>query len=128
MRGIMLFRGDLRVSDNLALFNASHECRDGLIALFYLPTQTWQSHQMAACKVDFILRHLETLKKDLEKLNIPLVIVKVDTFSDSVTHLNEYMNKHEIDAVYINRQYEWDERQRDNPKWHLGPVASGARV
>jgi deoxyribodipyrimidine photo-lyase len=113
MRGIMLFRGDLRVSDNLALFNASHECRDGLIALFYLPAQTWQSHQMAPCKVDFILRHLETLKSALEDLNIPLIVVKVDTFKDSVAHLCDYVAKHEIDAVYLNRQYEWDECQRD---------------
>jgi deoxyribodipyrimidine photo-lyase len=113
MRGIFWFRADLRVDDNLALFKASQDCRDGLAALFYIPAQTWKTHDTAGCKVSFILEHLQTLQPQLEKLNIPLIVVKVETFDDCIDHLKAFIDKHEIDAVYLNRQYELDERTRD---------------
>lgn len=113
MRGVIWFRSDLRVDDNLALFQASQDCRDGLAAIYYIPTKTWQSHEMAGCKVAMILEQLEIMQSELEKLNIPLVVVKQDTFSDCVHHLDRFMAKHEIEAVYFNRQYEIDEMKRD---------------
>jgi deoxyribodipyrimidine photo-lyase len=113
MRGIIWFRADLRVEDNLALFTASQACRDGLVAFFFLPRKTWQAHHTAGSKVHFILQHLVSLKADLEALNIPLIVEKVDTFTDCVTRLDAFMDKHEVEALYFNRQYEWDEVQRD---------------
>lgn len=113
MRGVVWFRADLRIDDNLALFQASQDCRDGLVAIYYVPTKTWKSHGTAGCKVNFILAHLETLAPQLEKLNIPLIVAKVGTFTDCVEHLDAFMDKHEIHAVYLNRQYELDERRRD---------------
>lgn len=113
MRGIFWFRTDLRIDDNLALFQASQNCRDGLAAVFYIPMQTWQSQRIAGCKVSLILKQLESIKPHLEKLNIPLLVFNVNTFTDSVNHLVAFMQEHQVDAVYFNRQYEWDERQRD---------------
>jgi deoxyribodipyrimidine photo-lyase len=114
MRGVIWFRADLRINDNLALYQASQDCRDGLVAIFYLPSKTWQAHQVSGCKVSLMLKQLESLKPGLEKLNIPLMVVKVDTFTDCVTHLLDFMNKHKVDAVYLNNQYEVDERKRDD--------------
>lgn len=113
MRGIFWFRSDLRIDDNLALYTASQDCRDGLIAVFYIPTQTWQSHDMSGCKVALILAQLETMLPALEKLNIPLLVTKVNTFTDCVNDIDELMDKYAIDAVYLNNQYALDEHQRD---------------
>lgn len=119
MRGVMWFRADLRVEDNLALFMASQECRDGLAAIFYIPVKTWKSHHMSGCQVNLILDQLGTIHPQLEKLNIPLITVKVETFDDCVKHLDEFMDKHQIEAVYLNRQYELNERLRDDKLEHL---------
>lgn len=113
MRGVFWFRSDLRVDDNLALYTASQECRDGLVAVYYLPVKTWKSHHMSGCKAQLILAQLASIKLTLEKLNIPLIVTKVDTFTDAVDHLVAFMKKNKIDAAYLNHEYELDERKRD---------------
>lgn len=113
MRGLYWFRNDLRVEDNAALYQASLTCQDGLLAVYCIPHETWRKHHMAACKVDFILRHLPSLSAALAALNIPLHIEIVPTYKDSAHKLVALATAHRAQAVYCNREYEWDERQRD---------------
>ncbi|MFI4957444.1 MAG: cryptochrome/photolyase family protein [Gammaproteobacteria bacterium] len=113
MRGLYWFRNDLRVEDNAALFEASQQCHDGILAVYCIPYETWRKHHMAGCKVDFILRHLPSLAEALSKLNIPLHIEIHKTYRDSAQKIAELASLHKVQAVYCNREYEWDERQRD---------------
>lgn len=113
MRGLFWFRSDLRVKDNLALYNASHQCRDGLAAVYYLPLKTWKQHGVSGNKIDFILRHLKTMKVSLDELNIPLMVVETTTFDASVDELCQFVKDNNIDKVYFNKEYEWDELKRD---------------
>ena len=113
MRGLMWFRSDLRANDNTALFNASRHCRDGLLGVFFIPTQTWASYHMAPSKVDLILRQLKTLKAQLETANIPLWVITVDNYAECITQLKKICADHDISAVYYNREYELNELMRD---------------
>ncbi len=113
MRGLYWFRNDLRVEDNAALFKASQLCRDGLLAVYFIPQDTWRKHHKAPVQVDFILRHLPSLKAALQALNIPLQVIIVKNFEACAHQVVELARQHQIEAIYGNRDYEYDERKRD---------------
>lgn len=109
----MWFRRDLRCQDNPALFAACKQAPDGVIGLFIITPETWQNHAMASVQVDFLLKNLAVLSEELAKLNIPLLIREVPSFKEVPALIAELVDKIKIDALYFNRQYEWDERERD---------------
>lgn len=110
---LMWFRNDLRVADNPALF---HACSDGdpVTALYIITPTQWQQHDMAAIRVDFILRTLQALSTDLAELNIPLCILTVADFAAVPNALLTFCQQHKINGVFWNQEYEWNERQRDH--------------
>lgn len=105
------FRTDLRLTDNTALHHAT---QDGLtIALFIISPQQWQLHDDAPCKVDFWLRQLCVLQKDLETLNIPLIIRYCDLWQDVPKLILELCQQYMIEKVYCNQEYGVNEQKRD---------------
>lgn len=113
MRCLMWFREDLRLQDNTALYHASHAAKDGLIAIYIIDTEAWQQHDTAACRIDFILRNLICLQADLEKLNIPLLLLQTTKTKKTSQLLLEIMQHYQITRLYFNQQYEIDEMRRD---------------
>jgi deoxyribodipyrimidine photo-lyase len=113
MKGIMYFRSDLRMHDNTALYHASKVCTDGLLAVYYIPTKTLKSHHVSGNKLAFILAHLKLLQTDLNQRNINLQVRQVATFNDCVDDIMQLMEYHHCDALFFNKEYEWDELQRD---------------
>jgi deoxyribodipyrimidine photo-lyase len=83
---LVWFRNDLRVSDNQSLYNATNN-HNKVIGLFLLPKH-WFSKtalgfkKMERFRAQFILESLNDLKKDLQTLNIPL-LVQID---DGTSH------------------------------------------
>ena len=65
---LIWFRCDLRTTDNSALLAAA----DGrpCAALYLLSPAQWREHDDAPCKVDFWLRNLGELQRQLAALNI----------------------------------------------------------
>jgi len=110
MRALVWFQNDLRVADQSALYFASQYATDGLLAIYFITPQTWQQHDMAACKVDFILRNLQVLSVELKKLNIALLIETVATFEAIPQRLIELAQQYKIHALFYNKQYEIDEK------------------
>ena len=108
----MWFREDLRMHDNTALYHASCKAKRGLIAIYIISTDAWKAHDVAACRIDFILRNLKELETSLRSLNIPLLIIRSD-FRTIPENLLKICAEHEIDAVYFNQQYEVNEARRD---------------
>ncbi|MFN3234493.1 MAG: deoxyribodipyrimidine photo-lyase [Gammaproteobacteria bacterium] len=106
------FRADLRIEDNTALQHAI-EHADEVIGIFIITPKTWERHDAAACKIDFILKNLEELSETLNARGIPLLIRQTPTFEGSLEILERVCHEHQIDALYFNHQYEWDEQQRD---------------
>lgn len=113
MRGLMWFSNDLRVHDNEALLRAAKDNPDGVLAIYVLTPETWQYHQAAPVKIDFILRQLKVLQEDLHKLNIPLQVHTVPKYQDCAELVVGLCEQYKIQNVYFTLQYEIDERHRD---------------
>ncbi|HEV2614289.1 MAG TPA: deoxyribodipyrimidine photo-lyase [Gammaproteobacteria bacterium] len=114
MRNLMWFREhDLRLRDNTALYNASLASNDGLIAIFLINPTEWQNHDMAPIRQNFILRQLHALQEELTELNIPLIIHTVLQPKEIPDFLLKLSQKHKINNLYFNDQYELDELRRD---------------
>ncbi len=111
-RGLMWFREDLRAQDNTALAVACDE-NEQILGVYIIDQQMWHEHDIAACRVEFILRNLKELQLTLEKLHIPLLVIETKATSKTLFIFNELINSYQIDTLYFNQQYEWNELQRD---------------
>ncbi|MDX2146767.1 MAG: deoxyribodipyrimidine photo-lyase [Planctomycetota bacterium] len=114
MRHLMWFRSDLRTADNRALY---HACRDkpsrGVIALYVICPGQWRDHDESPPKIDLILRTLRELSASLAKLNIPLLVRRVEQRLDVPQAVATLARELACDAVFINREYEVNESRRD---------------
>jgi deoxyribodipyrimidine photo-lyase len=66
-----------KVDDNRAFSAASilaQKHNVPLVALFILSPQDYVAHDRGARRIDFVLRNLDVLKEDLDKLNIPFYV------------------------------------------------------
>lgn len=113
MATLMWFREDLRLDDNTALYHAMQVAEGGLIAVYIISPQEWRAHDMAACRVDFILRNLKILSADLAALHVPLLIREAETAKDVAKILIEIAETYKVVSLYFNQQYEIDEARRD---------------
>ncbi len=112
-RALVWFRRDLRVADHTALHHACQFADEGVVGIFTVSEDQWRQHHDAAVKVDFWLRNLAQLSVKLRKLNIPLLIVKSDTYAECPEAVLEVMQTHDCDALFANREYETYELRRD---------------
>ncbi len=113
MRSIVWFREDLRITDHTALFHAAQKSEHGVIALFIIDTAFWKKHNMAACRIHFMIEGLKELKCSLNQLNIPLVIREVKHTHEIQDELLMLCEQVKAQAVFFNKQYEVDEISRD---------------
>lgn len=114
MSVLMWFREDLRITDNPALYHASkHGADEGLIAIYIISPEAWHQHDIAPCRVDFLLRGLRVLSNTLEKLQIPLLLQIVNKEAQIPSLLLKLCHKLSINQLFFNRQYEVDEVKRD---------------
>lgn len=114
MRTLIWFRRDLRVADNTALHEAAKSATEGVVGLYVITPTQWQEHDDADGKVKFWLENLAELSNQLAKLRIPLRIETVDSFRDVPARIVKFARKHKCSAVYLNREYEFNEHLRDN--------------
>ena len=114
MKSLVWFRRDLRVHDNSALHAATDSNTAGVIGLFVITPDQWQAHDDAPCKVKFWLDSLSALSSELARLNIPLRIENVPSFAEVPSLIVKFAKKHRCSTVYLNREYEVNERRRDD--------------
>ncbi|MEO8402230.1 MAG: deoxyribodipyrimidine photo-lyase [Gammaproteobacteria bacterium] len=113
MRGLVWFREDLRTIDNTALYYAALRCKDGIAAVYIIDTNLWMQHDTAACRIEFTLRGLTALHEELQKLNIPFMILDIANTADTASELLKLIDHLKADALYFNCQYEVNEQKRD---------------
>ncbi len=113
MYGVVWFREDLRIRDNKALHYAAQQCAGGIIGIYIIDHAFLKEHDIAACRVEFILRGLTALAADLALRNIPLQIIEVKHTRLVVPAIVKVMHEIKAEALFFNRQYEFDERKRD---------------
>lgn len=114
MRCLTWFREhDLRCNDNHALYHACKMATQGVIAVFIITPNDWRLHDIAACRVDFILRNLRCLSQELMRLHIPLLILTATSSAEIPQLLLQTAQAHQINSLFFNEQYELDESRRD---------------
>lgn len=113
MKGLVWFREDLRIHDHTALYHAAKECDGGLLALYIIDPHAWRQHQMAHCRIQFLLAGLQILSQNLQKKGIALHIETVKTTQEIPKKISTLMAKHRLKKLFFNRQYEVNEQKRD---------------
>ncbi|MEH6565618.1 MAG: deoxyribodipyrimidine photo-lyase [Halopseudomonas sp.] len=113
------FRTDLRIADNHALHHASQ--RGQVIAVYIATPGVWRTHDDAPIKVDFWRRNLQALSASLGELNIPLLLLEADDWSQCPQVLLDCASRLSADALYFNDEYGLHEQARDADvcaAWH----------
>jgi len=106
---VMWFRRDLRVADNPALY---HAVTSGpTIALFCVCDRQWSHHCMSERQKAALGHQLNALSNDLAKLNVPLLTVNAENFSQVPSAIAQLVKRLGVTQVLCNEEYEWNERQ-----------------
>ena len=110
------FKMDLRHQDNKSLALASEKAKEAgvpLICMFIVSPQDYEAHLRSPQRVDFMLRSLEVLKQDLDKLNIPLYVETVEQRKKIPDRILELLEEWGANHLYANMEYEVDELRRE---------------
>lgn len=110
------FKHDLRTRDNRALWMASQKAKENdvpLVGLYVVSPQDWEAHLAAPIQVDFIMRTLHVLKKDLAKLDIPLYVGVVEKRKEVPERIVEFLKEWGASHLFANMEYEVDELRRE---------------
>lgn len=110
------FKSDLRIRDNTGLSKASalaKEMKKGVIGVWIMSPQDWEAHLVSPAKCDFELRSVETLKKELAELDIPLYVEVIENRRNVPKRLIEMTKEWNVKNVFCNIEYEPDELRRE---------------
>lgn len=110
------FKRDLRTYDNRALSLASEKAKTKgvpLICMFIVSPQDYQAHLTSAARVDFELRTLAVLKRDLGEKGIPLYVTTIEKRKEVLGHILQKCEEWGAKHVYCNIEYEVDELRRE---------------
>lgn len=110
---LVWLRNDLRIHDNYALHAACRDADATVLALFIATPAQWENHVMAPRQAAFIYQSLLDVQKSLAEKGIPLYLLQCDDFTASVGLLKAFCQKHNVDRLFYNYQYEVNERDRD---------------
>lgn len=107
-----LFLRDFRTIDNKGLSIASElatKKEKPLITFHIFCLEDFDAHSVSPFKLEYMLRSLEVLKKDLREMNIPLVSLQVEKRKDVATKIAEFLEQNNTSHVFCNMEYEVDE-------------------
>ncbi|KAK8100467.1 deoxyribodipyrimidine photo-lyase protein [Apiospora kogelbergensis] len=110
------FKMDLRTHDNRALWMASQKAREAgvpLVCMYIVSPQDFEAHLRAPIRVDFMMRTLHILKKDLAKLGIPLFVETVEKRGEIPARIIGLLETWGASHLFANMEYEVDELRRE---------------
>ncbi|OAL04544.1 hypothetical protein IQ06DRAFT_98691 [Phaeosphaeriaceae sp. SRC1lsM3a] len=110
------FKRDLRIRDNTGLSKAAALAKEkeiGVIGVWIMSPQDWEAHLVSPPKCDFELRSVDTMKKELNELDIPLYIETIPQRKNVTKRLVELAEEWKIKNVFCNLEYEPDELRRE---------------
>jgi len=110
---LVWLRNDLRITDNKALSAACSDPQAKVLAVFIATPAQWRQHHMAPRQAAFIHANLLHVQAALAARGIELICYQGDDFAGSINWLVEFCQRQQVTALFYNRQYEINERQRD---------------
>lgn len=108
MKNLFWFRRDLRLEDNVALYQSLLE-GEQVLPVFIIEKDFISSLDTGSSKVHFLFDAVKKLAIQLNELNSKLII----RFGDPINEITNLIKEANIDTVYFNRNYEIYELQRD---------------
>jgi deoxyribodipyrimidine photo-lyase len=113
---VFWFKSDLRTKDNRGLSLAASQAAKlsvPLVCVYLVSPQDFSAHLTAPIRVDFILRNLAVLKRDLAELDVPLYVETVEKRRNLPGRLVGLCKDWGARGVYCNIEYEVDELRRE---------------
>ncbi len=108
--GLFVFRDDLRVEDNLALYEAAQRSETLICCFCFNPTQNKYGHYgipaMGKHRFTFLQQSLKQLRTELEKRGQKLIVL-AGTFDRILTEL---ISERQVDAVFLSQHQGYYER------------------
>lgn len=109
-RSLFIFRRDLRLSDNLALVEASKASHEVIVCFIFDPRQVGKNPYRGDRSVQFMLESLDSLSKEIKDLRGKLFYL-YGKAEEVVQHI---LRSSKIDAIFLNRDYTPFSITRDN--------------
>lgn len=107
-----IFLRDFRIKDNKGLSFASKLAKTEkkpLVTFYVFCVEDLYAHSISPFQLEYRLRSLSVLKKDLRHLNIPLVFLRVEKRKDVSKKVLEFLAQNKVSHVFSNVEYEVDE-------------------
>lgn len=108
-RALHIFRRDLRIIDNTALFEALRQSEEVMPCFIFNDTQVKNHRYRSANGLAFMIESLEELALTVEKAGGSLLVAHGETLST----LKKIIQEYSIEAVFWNRDYTPFSRKRD---------------
>lgn len=111
MSSLIWFRNDLRVSDNTSLSQACAK-HDKVLAVFCFDPRKFEIGNYGFKKTEryrakFLIETIESLRLNLKKLNISLLVY----YEKPELIIPELLHKYEIDTIYLQTEWTRDENK-----------------
>jgi len=112
MSALVWLRSDLRSNWHSPLdYAIAHHQK--VRAVYCLTPEQWQQYHYAPCKINLIIERLNVVKTELAARNVILTLINTGNFQQTPEAIVRFCQQQQIDTVYFNAEYEWDERVRD---------------
>lgn len=110
MKGLFIFRRDLRLQDNTGLIKACKECEKVYTVFVFTPEQVTEKNKFKSdVAIGFMIGALNMLKREITKKGGKLVTL----YGDNNTVIEKCIKEWDIDVVYWNRDYTPYAKKRD---------------
>ncbi len=109
---LIWLRNDLRLTDNPALTWACKQAQK-TVAVVTLTPESWDAHGESAARMGLWRDQLRSVAGELEKLNIPLRVLRLQRFEQCADALATLAQELGAEAVSFNYEYPLNERNRD---------------
>ena len=99
MKSLVWFRNDLRMDDNPAL-RAACAGSEEVHALYIYSNNQMKHHDVANCKIEFIIDSLKSLEKSLNEFNIPLTVISSKGINNDPSIILNLVNERSINNIF----------------------------
>lgn len=108
--GLYIFRRDLRIQNNTAFANALRECKKIIPIFIFTPGQVTNNSFKSNKSVQFMIESLSDLNGEIKSKKGDLYTL----YGENEQVINYLLNKHKIDAIFLNNDYTPYSKTRDN--------------
>ena len=91
-----------------------HQKKGDVICCYLYFKKQWEKHNDSPNKLWFFIEHLKLLKESLKELNIPILVVEKNFFSEASSTLFDIFNTYNCSGIWFNNEFGFNEQQRDN--------------